>query len=476
MLRKLAHNTLIGLGGTVLHKVLAFATTLVLARGLGQEGFGIYSFVGVYIFFFTFLVDLGMERVVTREISRTPKDSPQIIGNAILLKLGLCALVVPATYGVAFGLGVPADTRWCILIAALGLPLSIDSVLRSFFQSRFEVRYIFAVTLPSSALFLALVAGCVWLHLPVRSVFYAQLLNGVITVAVLLAITLRYLRPSLHVRPEMMKSLLRDAGEVGLFVLMFMLAMRLDQILLYQLSGADEVGRYAIGVRVTEALSILPETLMMTVFPLLASSQHSHPERFREVYRLSFKYLATIVLPVALALTLARDEMIELFFGSAYQSSGVPLVILAWGMFFAYTGAVYLNLFIVQSLQRLMLTVSLAALIANIAINLWLIPKYGASGAAAATVLANLVGFMFWVLHPATAPSMAVCLRETLRPLLSVLGAGGVVWVLHLGSGMGVVVALGSYVVLLSALGGLNLGDVALVRSLFATEHAAPAS
>src|SRR5262249_44430918 len=153
-------------------------------------------------------------------------------------------------------------------------------------------RFIYAVTLPSSALFLALVALCVARHLPVQAVFYAALSNGGLTVALLLALTLRHLRPSLQPDPQLLKLLLRDAGEGGCFVPLFMLAMRLGQILLDERSGASEVGRYAIGVRVTEALSVLPEALMMTVFPLLASSQHSAPERFRETYRLSLKYLA----------------------------------------------------------------------------------------------------------------------------------------------------------------------------------------
>jgi O-antigen/teichoic acid export membrane protein len=468
MLRKLTHNTLVGLGGTVVHKLLAFATTLVLARGLGQESFGIYSFVGVYIFFFTFLVDLGMERVVTRELARSPQHSADIIGNAILLKLALCAVVVPAAYFVARMLEMSPEARWCIVIAALGLPLSIDSLLRSFFQSRFEVRYVFAVTLPSSALFLGLAALCVTLRFPVRAVFYAALLNGALTLTVLVALTRRHLRPSLWPRPEMMKLLLRDASEVGLFVLMFMLAMRLDQILLFELSGADEVGRYAVAVRFTEALSVLPEALMMTVFPLLASSQRSAPERFRETYRLSLKYLSAVILPVALVLTLTRDGLIDVIFGAAYRSSGMPLVILGWGMFFAYTGAVYLNLFIVQALHRLMLLVSLVALVVNVAVNLWLIPTYGAVGAAVATVAANLAGFLCWSLHPSTAPFMAVCAGEALRPLVSVALAWGLTWILALHGPAAVVVAVSAYLLLMAIFGGASRTDIALVRQLFA--------
>src|SRR5438876_2366436 len=101
MLRKLASNTAVAFGGTTAHKALGFATTLVLARGLGQDGFGIYSFVAVYMFFFSFFVDLGMERVVTRELSQMPARIGQILGNAILLKLCLCVIAIPVAYWVA---------------------------------------------------------------------------------------------------------------------------------------------------------------------------------------------------------------------------------------------------------------------------------------------------------------------------------------------------------------------------------------
>jgi len=354
MLRKLASNTLIALGGTTAQRALGFLTTLVLARGLGQDGFGIYSFVGVYIFFFGFIVDLGMERVVTRELAHAPERIGRVIGNAIILKLGLCAIAIPAAAVVAWLMGVPAEARYCIVLAALGLPLSIEVLFRSYFQSQFEVKYVYLVSLPGSTSFLLLATLCVHWSLPVHAIFYAGLINGVAALALLMIVALPRIR--LHLRPEreLLTLLVRDAGEVGLFVVLFMLAMRIDQILLFKLRGAVEVGRYAVPVRVTEALSILPEALMLTVFPLLASTRSSAPERFRHTYRLSFKYLTATILPIALLLTVVRHEVVSLVFGQQYGESATPLAILAWGMFFAYTGAVYLNLFIVQRYQRLL--------------------------------------------------------------------------------------------------------------------------
>ncbi len=468
MLRKLASNTLVGLVGNIAQKALAFVTTLVLAHGLGQDGFGVYSFVGAYIFFFSFLVDLGMERVVTRELSQGRYRLGHLLGNAILLKLGLCAVVVPAAMVVASLLTVSPEVRLCILLAALGLPLSLDLLFRSYFQSQYEVKLIYLVTLPSSVLFLVLVSLCVHWSLSVRAVFSAALFNAVLTLVLLLSIAVPRTRLDLRPDPALLKMLLRDGAEVGLFVLLFMLAWRIDQILLFQLRGGVEVGRYAVGVRLSEALSLIPETLMLTVFPVLASSHNSAPERFIQTYRLSFKYLSAIILPIALLLTLTRYELVVAVFGEQYRDSALPLAILGWGMFFAYTGAVYLNLFIIEHLQRVMVLVSAVAVAVNIGANLLLIPSYGATGTAIAVVMGNVVGFALFAALPSTGRFMAVCVRETARPLIGVTVAWISVTALSLSGVAAGVVALAVYVGVMLLVRGLNWSDIDLVRRLFA--------
>lgn len=468
MLERLARNTLIGLLGTLVLRVSAFATTLVLARGLGQDDFGIYAFVGVFIFFFSFLTDLGIERVLTRELSRQPGQAAELVGNALLLRLALCCIAVPAAVGLAVTMGVAPEVRYCVLLAALGLPLSVDSIFRAYFQSRFRMDVIYRVTLPMSLFFLLLAGVCVFLQWPVRAVFYAALLNALATLALFLVLTLPHIRPSFHPRRDLIWLLLRDAGQMGAFALMFMLAMRIDQFMLFQMRGAQEVAFYAAAVRVTEALSIVPEALMLTVLPILASSQHTAPERFRETYRLSFKYLAAMILPVALTLTAARDQAMRWMFGAAYADGAAALAILAWSMFFAYTGAVYLNLVFVQALHRLMLVVSVLALSLNVALNFALIPSYGAAGAAAATAASAFFGFLFWTVHPETRSFMAVCWRESLRPGLSVALAWAAILATGASGGWSAAVGIAVYSVVLVTLGGLSLADLEILRRHFA--------
>lgn len=473
MLRRLARNTVAGFAGNLVQKVLAFVTTLIIARGLGEHSFGVYSFVGVFLFFFGFITDLGIERVLTRELARTPDRAGVLLGNAILLKLVLCGAAVPGAVATGWLMGFDSEVLYCVLLAALCLPLSLDLLFRGYFQSRYRIEVIYYITVPTSISYLLLAAACVVFDLPVHALFYAGLLNAGFTLLLFLAVVSRSVTPNLRPDRAVLSLLLKDAGQMGAFVLMFMLAMRIDQILLFQLRGSEDVAYYAVAVRLTEVLSMVPEAVMLSVFPLLAASQYSAPERFQRTYRLTFKYLTILILPVALVLTLARHEIVSLAFGARYAESANAVSILAWGMFFAYTGAVYLNLFIVQALHRLMLLVSLIALGFNVALNVWLIPEYGAAGAAVATVLSNLVGFAFWLAHPSTTEYMRVCLKESVRPGVSVILAAAVIAGSDLVGWLAVVVALLLYTVALVAVRGVGWADFALLRRILTRQAVA---
>lgn len=468
-LGKLISNTAIAFGGTVAVRGLSFAATLVLARGLGAESFGIYSYVGAYVFLFAFMSDLGFEQVLTREISRRPHRASEILGDALLLKLALSGVALIASITIAYQLQMSEETRYCIVISACGLPLSVIVVLRSYVQSRYEMKYNFLVALPSGAALLLAAIATVRLHLPLHVLFYAALCVGVLT---LLGFWVLLPRLQIVVRPRWsdMKALLRNSVEVGALAFLVAISMRFDQLLLFYLRSVNDVGVYAAAVRITDALAIVPYALLLTVFPLL-TTERTAAERVHHTYRLSCKYLAALIMPIALALTVMRREFTAAVFGPGYEGGADALAILAWNMFFGYTGSVYLNLFIAQARQRSAVLVTLLSVIVNLACNLAWIPHYGATGAAAATLVASAASFASWCVLPATRPYMLLCMRETWRAILASAAAVGALWLLGL-SGIAAVLAVSvTYLVALWRLGGVAWTDVALVQRLFAHDE-----
>jgi O-antigen/teichoic acid export membrane protein len=242
-------------------------------------------------------------------------------------------------------------------------------------------------------------------------------------------------------------------------------ALRVDQLLLFWLSGAEELARYSVAVKIVEALSLIPESIMVTVFPLLAVTELSAPARFRRVYELAVRCVVLMVLPLALVITLDRDLVIRLLFGSGYAPAAGALTILSWWMFFAYTAAVYLGLMMVRKQQRVLGVVSLASLAINIACNLLWIPRWGATGAAAANFVSSAAAFGLFCVIPQTASMMAVCWEEAIRPIAAISVTAAAVSLLH--QGMRVIAVAPIYVTVLVLIGAVDRHDLALARALW---------
>jgi len=469
-LARLAGNTLIGLLGNSIQRVLTFIVTMVLTRGLGEESFGVYSYVTAYIFLFGFAADLGIERVVTREVARRPSDAGVLLGSALTVKLVLSLLATAAAIATAFALGLEGTTLTCVIVAAIGLPMSIEHVFRGFFQSRYQAGYTFLTTMPATLWFLAAAVAVVVWRLPLYWLFALGLVSAPFMVVGLFWVARFRMHLTFQVRGTTMVHLLRDAAELGGFMALFLLSMRLDQILLFHLRGDADLALYAAGVRLGEALGIIPEAAVVTLFPLLASSEHRAPERFRETYRLGFKYLSATGVFMALALTVMRHDVVRILYGAEFAAAATPTALLGWNTCFAYLGVIHMSLFVAQSRQRALLGVSAIALSSAVALDLLLIPTWGASGAALAALLANVVGFACWVALRPTRPYMLTALAESWRAALAAAMVAAVVWALALSTTAAMVALLLLYPPLLWGLGGATWGDVHLVRRLFREE------
>ncbi len=471
--RRLLSNTAVVVVGSTSQRLLSFGTTMLLARGLGGERFGVYAFVVAYMFVFGFLVDLGFERMIIREIAREPERAGTLIGTGILVRSGLSVAAAAAAVTVAWFVGLPSATLWCVFLAALGLPLSMDTFVRAFFQARFQMHYAYLLTLPGSLIFVLLAALVLWLGKGLAWVFVAALAAGTCSVSLVFWIAVPQMQVVWRLDWKLVRHLWRESWEIGAVLLIWLIALRIDQLLLYWLRGANDLGQYAVAVKVTEALNLIPESIMATVFPLLASTERSAPQRFHRVYHVTVRYLVVLVLPIALAVTLGRESLIRLLFGAAYLSGSGALAILSWWMFFSYTATVYVGLMIVRSQQRLLALVSAVSLVGNVALNLLWIPRWGATGAAAATLAMSAGSFLLLCVAPQTRDMMQTCRDAAVRPLAAIAASVVLVSLLPPGD-LRVCLALLLYLLALPLFGAVDRQDWALAHQLVRSAPRSP--
>jgi len=185
----------------------------------------------------------------------------------------------------------------------------------------------------------------------------------------------------------------------GLSGLMF---MRMDQVLLNALRGPEEAGLLAVSVLVSEAWYFLPSAIVASAFPGMAQQGRDDAAgmlaRLAELLRL----LTVIGVAAGVVISAASPWIVDALFGAHYRGAALPLALTAWCGLFTAWGLASGAWLIAAGRARLNLWRNIAGALINVSLNLALIPRYGAPGAAFATLFAMASAYFFFDLFSST--------------------------------------------------------------------------
>ena len=171
------------------------------------------------------------------------------------------------------------------------------------------------------------------------------------------------------------------------------LSFRLDQYLLAALAvgGSREVAIYAVAVSLAEILWYIPDSIVTVLFPRLSATQD--PGEIHAFTAQVCRVTVVVTLASAAAVALLAQPLILLLAGHRYLPFSLwPLWLLLPG---AVSMAVYKILwrnFTGRDRQRVTVSAALIAVALNVLLNLWMIPRYGASGAAISSSFSYTLG------------------------------------------------------------------------------------
>jgi len=149
------------------------------------------------------------------------------------------------------------------------------------------------------------------------------------------------------------------------------------------------LGLYSAALRLSEVWYFLPVALTSSVFPALVRSKEADESRYLDRLRRLFSLMAVIALTVAISTSLFASQLIQLVFGDRYAGAGTVLSIHVWTSIFVFWGVVGETWYLNEGLTRLTLYRTGSAALANVALNLVMIPRYGGVGAAIATLVSQ---------------------------------------------------------------------------------------
>jgi len=164
--------------------------------------------------------------------------------------------------------------------------------------------------------------------------------------------------------------------------------MRIDQVMLGEMVGNEEVGIYSVAVRLAEVWMFIPMAIFWSVFPAVVEARVSDEALLYERLQKLYNLMTLTAYIVAVPMTLLGGWLVDTLFGEAYTRAGLMLVVLIWANIFANLEIARSAFLSSMNWTRLhFVTVFLGCLV-NIALNLLFIPRYGGLGAAVASLVA----------------------------------------------------------------------------------------
>ena len=179
-----------------------------------------------------------------------------------------------------------------------------------------------------------------------------------------------------------------------------MLYMRIDQVMLRHLAGEESAGIYAAAVRLSEVVYFVPVLVVTGLLPYWVKARARGTEAYGRALQGIFDLQTALALGFAVPVAFLADWLVGWVFGPAYAAAGPVLALHVWAGVFVFQGVARSQTWVLEDWNRFTLVTTVAGAAANVALNFLWIPRHGAIGAAAATLVsyalaAWAMSFMF---------------------------------------------------------------------------------
>jgi O-antigen/teichoic acid export membrane protein len=420
-----------GVVTTAAERAVSFLVFLYCARTLPAPEFGIYAFLLAARSIVQMVADQGIEVVAVSALARTPARQTAIVSTVLGLRFLLWSGVAVPLAWLVLPLLAPNTPGLVPVAVVAGLLIvpGASTTYRSLYRARGDMRRFGAVALADACLGAAAVIAALALSPGLTGLFAARAAASLVVTAVAAAVEWRRVPLTVRFPGAVVGELLGGASVLAANGVMLALAVRVGHMVVMSVSGPEAVAYLGAAARIGDALGLLPEGVMLAVFPLMAAA----PERLRPLATETTRLLAFIVLGMVVICATGAAEVTTLLYGSGYSPASQALRILVWGGVFSAAGAVILHSIVAVRAQRVLLPANAAASVLAFCLQAALVPRFGIAGSALATVAAMACGQLFLLGMRESRPHVWIAWRGAAAPLALAVAVVAVVGLLPSG-------------------------------------------
>ena len=448
---RIARNILHFLASNAVTFVLGMAASIVMARSLGPNDLGIFHQVSWFAGLVSVVLSLGFITSITKFTAqyRAEGRHGDVLSAIRFIFYVETAIALAATAGLlAFAARIAdhyfsPDQGWIFMLAFLAITPGMQTAI---FSAALEGAQVFRYqTLHSVTITPLALLTKVWLMLSgygLVSLFWSNLAFSLVNIAFFYWAARRegLLRgwfrrgPGAEAADKRWKAeiLGYNRSIVPIHFLDLVVWSRSENYFLGRYCSASQIAYYNLAHNlITRLAGILPSLLWKILLPL-ASAQHgrSESEKMGRTYTLALRYAGVAAFPTIAVCFVAAYELVVIFYGRAYAEAEACFQILCVSALFSSLAQPGAAVMYASNRQGFILRYGSVLAVLNLGLDFWLIPRYGARGAAVCYAVTTSLGVIGGFVYTRRNLGLAIPWKSWAKSACAAGAMGALLWLL----------------------------------------------
>jgi len=400
--KKIAYNSIISSGARIIGLALSLVIIGFITRYLGKDGFGYYSVILAFLYFFTVLADLGLYSICLRDISRPNADEKKIINNSFTLRFFAGLFIFSFAPIIVYFFPYTNEVKLGVLIGSFGFwMMSNHQVLMGVFQKYLKMNKVAIAELAGRLFQLVLILFFIWQKLGFLFIVSAFVAGASINFILVFIFIRKYVRISFEFDFIFWRSLLKESLPLALAIIFTVIYFKLDTIMLSLMKPPADVGIYNLSYKFLESMLFFPAMFIGLVMPLMSKYAFSLRKKFNKITQEALDILLLFTVPLIIGTFFLSKNIVVLIAGEDFLLSAGVLNLLIIAGSIIFLGVLFSNMIISLKEQKKLTYIYGIGAGINLIANFIFIPKYSYYGAAWTTILTEFIvtGLMLIILY-----------------------------------------------------------------------------
>ncbi|MBR3140483.1 MAG: flippase [Methanobrevibacter sp.] len=377
----------------IIASVCGFIWTILMARYLGVERYGIFGFATSFTAILVIIVDLGISTHIVRHIATDYDSAPKYLGNAIPLKVIFSIACTIITLIALIIMNVDE------LVIKVTLLFTLEMIIKSYvnlfngsFQAFEEGKYQGIGNTILHLILLVFIIIAIFTDLGLYGIAVSYILANAIAFAYeYLMLTKHVTKPKYELDKEFCKKITLLSIPFAVTGLLYTIYYSIDIVMLTNMVGSYATGIYNATYKLISVLTLFYSVYTAVIFPVMSRYYKNDESLLLISFEKSIKYLMLVIIPLAVATAFYSADVMHLIYGQSYKGGASVLSILIWTVCLLFISGACNSLLNASHKEVSVTKIYAIAAVFNVVLNFFMIPHFSYDGAAITTVLSDIL-------------------------------------------------------------------------------------